>query len=234
MARRRCSARVAAALGWIALAGIAARPVAAPLSLVEGAVGSPARCPGRGVCVVEARSRYPMDAQSVRHLLQAVEEGGLPHPGGRAHALSGFELVIAYTPVDQAGRCTLEGLRLRLEVALWLPEFVGSDSASERVRAQAAALGAALLHHEEGHVHIALAHAHALLAELHALPPAVDCRNARDAVARLQIRHSLRHELAQQRYDARTRHGAAQGAVLERWRDAAPASRFSRGTGLPR
>lgn len=218
---------------WRRPAGAALGLLLAGTAVFPGLAWPGDGCPSRGVCVVQSEQRYPMDATSVAQLLKAIEDGGL-HPHRRAHAASEFGLELAYVPVESStGRCALSDLRLRLEVVLWLPEFVGSEGAPERVRAQTDALGAALRHHEEGHLHIALAHAHALLAALHALPPAADCRSVRDAVDTLQLRHALKFELAQQRYDARTGHGAAQGAVLER-RRALPAGRFSRWNALSR
>lgn len=202
---------------------VAATIADAPVPAAQG-------CPRLGLCVVETESHYPLDAASLRALLAAVEEGGLDHGRGRAHALSDVALDLSYVPEAGPDGCRLEQVALRLEVELRLPEFVGAER-SPVLQAQADALAIALRRHERGHVHIVMEHAHSLLAALLEQPPAPDCRSAQAAASRLQLRHGLRHSLAQQRYDARTGHGAGQGARLQRrpapdrhW----PASPFSR------
>lgn len=212
-ARRRS---VAAALGCCLLATVtasAARGEAGAQERVRFAA-SVSRCPDTGICVVESRRRYRVEARSDASLVDAVADGA---DGRSAHAITDFGITLSYElhPVGgrDSDRCRLDRIALRLEVDMLLPRLVDSVLASAERRTSWRRSREGLGRHERGHVDIAVEYAQRLVARLRKLPTD-DCRALRLAAGREHMRQSMRHALAQQLYDSRTGSGARQGAVL--------------------
>ena len=213
-ALRRRQHRIAVLLALLVAAAtptaVAAARGAAAQEPVHWAA-SLARCPDTGICVVESRRRYRVDARSDAALLDAVAAG---EGAQSAHAITDFGITLSYElhPLA-AGRCRLERLALRLEVDMLLPRLADSVLASADRRTSWRRSREGLGRHERGHLDIAVEHAQRLTARVRALP-ADDGRALRPAAGREHLRQTMRHALAQELYDARTGSGARQGAVL--------------------
>jgi predicted secreted Zn-dependent protease len=147
---------------------------------------------------VEERE-YDVFGADERMLELAMDLRG-PRRAGRAF--------VAFTDWEVHWARTGDGPRVRFHAVVTLPRwrpppFVGAELVERWAR-----FHDALVVHERGHVDIGLAAARALAAELGDAP-----RNARDwaSVTRAVVAPYLD---AERRYDAQTKHGAAQGAVL--------------------
>ena len=115
-----------------------------------------------------------------------------------------------YRPTGTA--CELEKTRVTLSTVVRLPRWIPPVEASDTLRAQWATFAARLDAHEQGHRRIAVDAArqiHESLVARRAAQCDVLGRSANEAASQLE----RAHRLAQQRYDATTRHGATQGAV---------------------
>lgn len=103
------------------------------------------------------------------------------------------------------GRCDPKDTRINLTLLMALPRLTRPEALSAQERRRWDRYMAALIRHEQGHVKNALAQTPKVVAAIHG---ARDCASV-DAAADAALAVLARRDLA---YDARTRHGAIQGA----------------------
>jgi predicted secreted Zn-dependent protease len=118
------------------------------------------------------------------------------------------------------GKCTAKKISVNFQSKITLPEWRSSGTFDVNVLPRWNQFIAALKVHEQGHVEIALAEAKTLVAELETMSPirADNCNQLDDKIRqKFDIAVKIGAE-ASERYDALTKHGQLQGAVVQ-WYD---------------
>lgn len=108
--------------------------------------------------------------------------------------------------VNGSGKCDLNSVELTFSGTVTLPRLADEARLSRPVRERWARYYRALLEHEHGHIGYAYAQRDAVLAAL----KGATCETANDA-GKAALDRIRAHD---RDYDARTRHGATQGAVF--------------------
>jgi len=132
---------------------------------------------------------------------------------GNYHAITARQINWSYGTSQNGDVCTLVGLHFGLHIAQLLPTFSPDASTPASVAAAWNTYATNLATHENGHVAIATQHVNQLIAQLQAMGP-MPCSQLKS-----QVELTIASELAilnteDALYDARTNHGATQGAVL--------------------
>lgn len=110
--------------------------------------------------------------------------------------------------------CRLTDISVTLRIHQVYPQLVGNPATPASLQAEWKQYITALSVHEHGHVAINEAYAQQALSALQSLPPA-PCAQIRTTVDRTMGSITARMHYANEAYDARTNHGATQGAI---WR----------------
>lgn len=183
------------------LAGVAAPP-------------DPPNHPGR-FDYTERRATYVVDAGNADDLKRQMAEAMAAHGGQQERAgRTRQHLELSYELEPGPAGCRLARLVLRLDVLIHLPEWRAPETTRPALRRRWAAMLDALGRHEDGHRDIARRVAGELFAELQALPADLPCDELGRRAGRAMFQARLRHATRDRAYEARTRHGVAQGAVL--------------------
>ncbi len=159
----------------------------------------------------ERVTHYAIAAGSIEDLREQLRHG-VPSPGDHGHTSS--DVGIRYELDMSAAGCRLRNLEVRLDIVVTLPEWRPRRqvSAAEWRRWERAL--AALEDHEATHRANARAAAEEARVRIQAIGPRPDCRSVRNTASRLLRRTMLKYEFRDRRYDARTRNGAEEGALL--------------------
>lgn len=166
--------------------------------------------------VKEAYETYDVCGSSIPELRAGLGRNGIRMSDGNTYdALAAWQVWWEYD-YDRSvpGACRVDDFRAFVDVTIRYPNWA-TDS---EVHADLADAWDSYLHslirHEQGHRDIAVEAAEALTRAVAALPPSPTCADVDQAVAALGRTHLQRLRRNQLSYDAKTDHGALQGAVL--------------------
>lgn len=132
---------------------------------------------------------------------------------GSYHAITARQIAWSYSFAQSNSQCTLINVRVGLHVTQLLPDFSPKAGTPKAVVDAWNAYHTSLLTHENGHVDVAKRYASDLVTRLNSLG-SMDCSTLR-LLAKTTVDAELEAlNTADTSYDATTRHGATQGAVL--------------------
>jgi predicted secreted Zn-dependent protease len=141
--------------------------------------------------------------------------GPVSKSGRRFDGRTDWEVRWNYSYLDSAGGCRIDGVTLAVNVVFTLPRWSTAMAAPPVLRQRWGAYLEALQQHEDGHRDIALAAAREIELEIRALSQnRLPCAALPATIDALGRRILGKHQSADDEYDARTRHGAVQGAVF--------------------
>lgn len=129
------------------------------------------------------------------------------------HGMTNWHFDYRYRYAPQGGGCRVTSVSTSVRGRILMPRWVDAHRATPALRATWARYQSALMAHEEGHIATGESLTRALKTDLGAMQAAT-CEHLRaqvDAAAQILIDEHLARDRA---YDARTRHGATQGAYL--------------------
>lgn len=177
------------------------------LSLAAAQPGQPS-----SVIINEEVRHYTIEAGSIDELRDRLRHD-VPGRGG-THGRTWSDVRIAYE-LDRSGEgCRIRDLEVRLDIEVTLPEWEPGNRVPKAQREHWARALAALERHEATHRANARAAAEEVRDRVQDIGRLPDCKTVRDTANRLLRRTMLKYEFRDRRYDARTRNGAEQGAVL--------------------
>jgi len=158
---------------------------------------------------------YEVAGRTSAELTAQMAQQGPAHFGGRAWALTAWEIRALYVLVPDAAGCRIGYPRVRLEIVTTLPRWTPPPGTPWRLRASWQTLLTRVGEHEDVHRDHAQAAAHRTATAVAALPLAADC-----AEAERQVREALRREVmyAQRQsteFDRVTGFGALEGVGLD-------------------
>lgn len=181
---------------------------------VDGALAPPP-----GFHVVRREEAFDLRAGTLGELSRVLEALRRDHGW---HGRTALSIERRVDLVSSREGCRFGGLRTTLVVTVTLPHLVTGDVRRRRALEQAwqrASEGLSV--HEEGHVRIGVDEARASHGRLAAIGILPDCRAARRALVREELRFRQRQAFLHERYDRRTDSGARQGAFVRVEVDAA-------------
>ena len=111
------------------------------------------------------------------------------------------------------GTCTVMNPRVGVHIAMILPDWQAGSTASPTFASSWRTFIANLTTHENGHVELDKQYARTMLTELQSFP-ASSCDTIRQSVNAAMQNNIVQLNIANDKYDALTNHGATQGAVI--------------------
>jgi predicted secreted Zn-dependent protease len=154
-------------------------------------------------------------AQIHGQVKQCAPNGGSEAGGGDEFAAeTGYRLTWQYdTTASDAGTCTVSNVKIGLHLNMVLPEWRPTAAAGNGLVTAWQKYVSSLATHENGHVAIDQQYAGQLLSDLQAYP-ATDCGSMAASIQAKINADTAALDAANDAYDARTNHGATQGAIL--------------------
>ncbi|HJV34537.1 MAG TPA: DUF922 domain-containing protein [Geomonas sp.] len=157
---------------------------------------------------------YDIEGVTVGDLQKAINHNGTKWGDGITYAaVTTWNIHYDYDVTDDDGRCSVKAVRTSVEIVYHLPRWLSPDSAGTLLSSWNDYM-AHLKKHEFGHKEIAVKSAgeiNEVLASLQNFKNESDL----DKEAKRRTNEKLRElKDLQVAYDAKTRHGATQGAVL--------------------
>lgn len=188
-------------------------PIAALCCSVSAArAGSP---DPSSVRIQEKITRYAITADSMDELrAQLRHDVPSAHGGNDAHGRTRSDIRIAYDLERMDRGCRLRNLEVRLDIEVTLPDWRPDRTPPKWQRERWGVALAALERHEATHRANARAAAEEARSRILDIGFQPDCKSVRNMANRRLRRTVLKYEFRDRRYDARTRNGAEQGAVL--------------------
>jgi predicted secreted Zn-dependent protease len=167
------------------------------------------------VRIHEKITRYAIAADSIDELRTQLQHDipALDDANG-AHGRTSSDIRIAYDLERTDKGCRLRDLQVRLDIEVTLPDWRPDKAPPKRQRERWSSALAALERHEATHRANARAAAEETRSRILDIGLQPDCRTVRNMANRRLRRAVLKYEFRDRRYDARTRNGAEQGAVL--------------------
>ena len=166
------------------------------------------------VRIQEKITRYAIAAGSMDELRTQLRHDAPSATGAGAHGRTRSDIRIAYD-MERTGRgCRLRNLQVRLDIEVTLPDWRPDKAPPKWQRERWDEALAALERHEATHRANARAAAEEARSRILDIGFQPDCKSARNMANRRLRRAVLKYEFRDRRYDARTRNGAGQGAVL--------------------
>ncbi len=132
---------------------------------------------------------------------------------GSYHAVTARNINWSYSFSQTADSCTLQNLHVGLHIAQLMPTYTPTSETPENVVAIWDRYAKNLKTHEDGHVALAEQYTAELTAKLQSIGP-LRCDLLRSQVAVIISSQITLLNTEDKLYDARTNHGATQGAVL--------------------
>jgi len=201
-------AAVASRCRSIAVAGAVFAAALCSLSLPAAQPGEPS-----SVIINEEVRHYAIEADSLDELRDWLRHD-VPGRGAGTHGRTWSDVRIAYE-LDRSGEgCRIRNLEVRLDIEVTLPEWKPANRVPEAQRERWARALAALERHEATHRANARDAAEEARDRILDIGTMSDCRSVRNRANQRLRRAVLKYEFRDRRYDARTRNGAEQGAVL--------------------
>lgn len=196
----------AAALGALLLSLLTLYPLHA------AAAGSSA---SSSVRIDEQVNHYPVFGDTLEALrAQLQHEIPLLQGAAGTHGRTSSDVAIAYEFDKTEAGCRLRNLEVHLDIVVTLPEWVPGKAVSTSLQQRWEQALAALQRHEATHRANARAAAEEARAQILAIGLQPDCRSVRRMASQQLQRAMLKCEFRDRRYDARTRNGIEEGAVL--------------------
>ena len=172
--------------------------------------------PRQGLTVNTRTVRYQIQGDTVGALSEQMGQlGTLDKRSGVRYAGSlkwAYRWRINYR--FSSGKCRVKRAAIRLDLKYTLPSWWPSSSASPDLVGNWDRFLEAVRGHENGHGALAIAGGRTMLKKLRALSPRYSCSALNTAAKRVFARESERVSTVEDAYDARTDHGATQGAIL--------------------
>jgi predicted secreted Zn-dependent protease len=170
-----------------------------------------------GVRLTETTSQYEVTGQTVAELLRSIRSNAVLQPDHTSFAgATTWNLGWLYQGSRVVpGGCSTRAVTVNLDVRVRYPAWTDSSVAPPALRDEWNRYIAALKTHEGRHAAIAIRGANQLASRLRDLV-SPECTTLQADAARIatEIRQSMREE--EERYDETTRHGATEGASLQK------------------
>ncbi|HEV7691865.1 MAG TPA: DUF922 domain-containing protein [Hyphomonadaceae bacterium] len=180
--------------------------------LAMAAAPLPLRAAHADPVIKETITTYPVSGKTAKAVRTDINARRKAAGGGSGYdSVNHWETHWNFRTVPTAGGCMLSDIVVRLDIEIVIPELAPSAPAALRQRFDAYI--EKLMVHERGHSTLSVATAREIDAGMRALGPMPTCMEM-SAAAR-ELGQSLLKEgrQADKDYDARTRHGATQGAT---------------------
>lgn len=152
---------------------------------------------------------YDVSGQDYPTLIRSLRANG---PRG-FHGLARWRIDYQYTTTQQQQRCSISSVRLRVSGEILMPRWVDAASAPADIQRHWSDYYAALQQHEDGHIQHGRELAILVRQRLMGLG-AVPCETLPALAQREYDRLYGNLKTRDQEYDARTNHGATQGALF--------------------
>ena len=152
---------------------------------------------------------YDVTGQDYPTLMRSLSANG---PRG-FHGLARWKIDYQYTTTQQRERCSISSVRLRVSGEILMPRWVDAATAPIDLQRRWSDYYAALQQHEDGHIQHGRELAILVRQRLMGLG-AVPCENLQALAQREYDRLYGNLKTRDQEYDARTNHGATQGALF--------------------
>jgi predicted secreted Zn-dependent protease len=158
---------------------------------------------------------YDVSGDTTSEVRQQLTRLGPIERGQHVDAYTDWQIRWRYSyTTDPGGGCTLGSTQVTVTIITTLPRWSPQQSSAPQLRSIWQQFSASLALHEDGHKAIALAAAEEIRDLLNALPSQTSCK-ALDTLANSTGQGVLDEARANDAaYDARTHHGATQGAVI--------------------
>jgi predicted secreted Zn-dependent protease len=157
---------------------------------------------------------YDVQGNSVAALVAEKDAKGPMDDGKRFFAKTEWNLHWNYRYAARGGAFVITTLFVTAEITYRMPRRIPPPTEPDRVAAQWAQFMEALTKHEEGHAQNAIEHGKALYGALRAHGPFVSMQALKDFIQAEGDQCIAETREADKQYDARTGHGATQGATL--------------------
>ena len=156
-----------------------------------------------------ALNYYTVHGQDYASLLQSLNANG---PRG-FHGMAGWKVTYQYTTKQRRDACQIDTVRVKISGEILMPRWADERSAPQALQRRWSDYYAALKLHEDGHIQHGRELALLVKESLMGLG-AVPC-NQIQALAQAEFQRVYGNlKTRDQEYDARTNHGATQGAVF--------------------
>lgn len=172
---------------------------------------NPAALPAGLTTTIDPASYYTVSGSTLDDIRAAIAQCPLRKDIGKYHAITTYTLTWGYDKTAHAGTCSTVNARVGIHINQYLPAL-HADANSTAVTNQWRAYADSLVAHENGHTTIDSDHARRLLLALQSV--AGSCTGFDDHIAAIADTYVTMLNTANELYDARTNHGATQGAVL--------------------
>ncbi len=196
----------AATIGLIVLTGCAGAP---PPRAPEGPFIAPA-----GLLVEGDEDAYDVDGESIEALRRAIDAAGPVIDGERFVGRTRWHLDWRFTYANDVRGCRVATAQTRVTLRTTYPRWVRAHAAPPEVTARWQRFMTALRRHEETHRRHGLEAGAAIQRRLTQLLPQPDCTATERVANRMAHGIVALWRAADRDFDARTRHGATEGASL--------------------
>lgn len=159
--------------------------------------------------VVEHQT-YEISGDTAKELKQEMRQKG---PRGY-FAYTSWDIRFHYKYQRQNSYCALSKIRVDLKIVYTLPEFDDYDDADNELKQNWANYMSNLQIHEDGHAQNGLGAAREIDAMLSHLPAMNNCEELNQAANQKANEIIRKYNILDTQYDAETKHGLKQGAVL--------------------
>jgi predicted secreted Zn-dependent protease len=178
------------------------------LALPTGTIAQPA--------VLWTTNYYPVTGATLREVHQSLRQN---RPWKNTSEMDGYtrwRIEWHFSVSSSGNKCRLTSFNTRTTVAITLPRWTTPTNATDDIRAAWQRYITALGQHETGHGQIALAAAGEIQKRARESGEDPDCAALKQKINSLCQSIVEQYRIRDKDYDERTRHGATQGAVLQR------------------
>lgn len=156
---------------------------------------------------------YVVNGSSISDIRNAIQHCSYRAPAGTYHALTSYNLTWQYSIVVNGTRCSLKDTKVGMHITQLMPALNPNVTLANNDQTSWLNYITSLSAHEDGHVNIDQRYAKKLYTALESIG-ATDCA-AIDATTKATINLYLQKmNDANTAYDAATKHGSTQGALL--------------------
>jgi predicted secreted Zn-dependent protease len=166
---------------------------------------------------------YAVSGNSIREILASIARS--KPPAVSMHARTEWKLEWRFTTESGASGCACTEFHIQLATTKTLPRWIPTAEAPAPVRDAWARYALALAVHEEGHAQVARDAAAELRRRVDAVGSFPSCAALTAELNRIGNEVVTEYRAKDVDYDARTRHGATQGAFLGEFRGGPPPPR---------
>ncbi len=156
---------------------------------------------------------YTIAGSTVSELRDAISNCALRKEAGQYHAVTTYQLNWQYSTKVSGTSCSLGNVKVGLHINQLMPRLSPDVTLSSGAQATWDTYRAGLVAHEQGHINLDNQYARELMNALQSTKSS-NCDTLASQVQLTINTYVSRLNTANQQYDARTGHGATQGAVL--------------------